>query len=99
LDTNVSSQRFKSNIEFLGATYSDFIYNLNPVSFNYIGQEDYPLKNIGLIAKEVEPIYSDMCIYDDTNELLTVDYSRLSILLLYQIKKLNDRISVLENNN
>jgi hypothetical protein len=65
---------------------------LRPVSFNYIGQEKISL---GLIAKEVEAIYPEMCVYDG-DELLTVDYARLTIMLLKEVQDLKQMVKSLQ---
>ncbi len=91
LGTVSSSIKYKENVEDLEG--SKIIYDMRPVQFNYIGQKE---KSLGLIAEEIEKIYPEMCIYQD-GELLTVDYSRLSTLLLSQVKNLNERINSLEN--
>jgi hypothetical protein len=88
LGTVSSSIRFKENVEAL--TGSEIIHQLDPVKFNYIGQTK---ESIGLIAEDVEKVYPDMAIYQPNSEtgeaeLLTVDYSRLSILLLAEVQKL-----------
>lgn len=87
LGTVSSSIRYKENVESLAD--SEVIYKLRPVKFNYKSQPGH--KSIGLIAEEVEAVYPEMCIYhdvDENRELLTVDYPRLSTLLLAEVQKL-----------
>lgn len=96
LGTVSSSIKYKENINDL--LDSDIIYKLRPVQFNYKNQSKVSL---GLIAEEVEQVYPDMCIYQPNEEtgekeLLTVDYQRLTILLLAQVKELNERLSIIE---
>jgi hypothetical protein len=67
---------------------------LRPVKFDYKDRVSRK-KEIGLIAEEVEQIYPDMCIYDAKGELLTVDYARLSILLLAEMQKLKLQVALL----
>jgi hypothetical protein len=59
------------------------------VSFNYKGQTK---KSLGLTAEEVEQCYPEMCVYDADGELLTVDYSRLAILLLKEVQRLKKKV-------
>jgi hypothetical protein len=87
LGTVSSSIKYKENVERL--TDSEVLYELDPVEFNYIGQSK---RVIGLIAEEVEQVYPEMCVYDTDGSLLTVDYNRLSILLLSEVKKLKELI-------
>jgi hypothetical protein len=85
LGTVSSSIRFKENIATLDTDESSLIDKLRPVTFNYIGQQK---RSLGLIAEEVEEVYPEMCVYD-SDELLTMDYSRLAIMLLREKEKAN----------
>lgn len=78
-----SSAKYKRNIEPL--QNSDIIYKLTPMQFHMKNRDDK--LQMGLIAEDVEKVYPEMCIYQNS-ELLTVDYQRLTILLLDQIQKL-----------
>ena len=96
LGTVSSSRRFKTDIRNLQG--SECIYNMRPVKFRYNGKNK---DSIGLIAEEVEEVYPEMCIYNldeesGKEEIWTVDYQRLPILLLAEIQKLNARIKDLE---
>ncbi len=92
LGTVSSSAKYKKDIEPL--IDSDVIYKMQPVSFRYIKHADHEIKSIGLIAEQVEQIYPDKGVYQD-GELLTVDYARLSILLLAEVQKLKQKIDAL----
>lgn len=101
LGTAQSALAYKENIADIFDT--SFVYDFRPVSFNYIGQ-DKP--QVGLIAEEVDPIYPDMTIWEpdydanwnqlSTQHMLTLDYNRLPILLLSELKKLRARVAALE---
>lgn len=86
LGTVSSSIKYKENIHDL-VSMESIIRQLRPVEFNYKGQDS---KSIGLIAEEVEAIYPEMCIYTDASktELLTVDYPRLTVMLLKCVQEL-----------
>jgi hypothetical protein len=43
----------------------------------------------------VEEVYPEMCVYDG-DELLTVDYSRLAIMLLREVQELKRPIAALQ---
>lgn len=101
LGTVSSLRELKTDIEELTDHESEQIYKLEPVEFRYKSQVKKALKagfsreqvklgkkQLGLIADDVEQIYPDLCIYDAEGKLLTVDYSRLSILLLKEVQKL-----------
>lgn len=87
LGTTSSSIKYKQNVRDLSG--SEVVYSMRPVAFNYKSSPDR--EQIGLIAEEVEKVYPDMCIYTDS-ELYSVDYARLSILLLAEVKKLKSQI-------
>jgi hypothetical protein len=76
----------------LDTVESSLIDKLRPVTFNYIGQQK---RSLGLIAEEVEEVYREMCIYDG-EELLTVDYSRLTIMLLKEVQELKRQLAALQ---
>jgi hypothetical protein len=82
LGTVSSSIKYKKNVMDITEEKSGVLDSLCPVSFNYKGQTK---KTLGLIAEEVELCYSKMCIYDADSKLLTIDYSRLAILLLKEV--------------
>ncbi len=91
LGTVSSSAKYKENIEDMGD--SSVLHKMRPVEFNYIGQEK---KSIGLVAEEIVEIYPEMAVYQD-GELLTVDYARLPILLLAELKKLRAEFDALKS--
>ncbi len=94
LSTNLSSRKFKENIEDMG-DYSSFIYNLRPVTFNYI---DKPIKHQlpGLIAEEVDEAMPSLALYDKDGAPLTVRYHDLPALLLNEIQKLRKEVDELK---
>ena len=94
LGTVSSSRRYKENINDIEIDSSK-IYNLRPVSFNYITHPKNP-KSLGLIAEEVSEIIPELVRYKE-NLPESVKYQDLPILLLNEIKKLNDKINMLEN--
>jgi hypothetical protein len=106
LGTVSSSAKYKRNIEDLdyNAT-SNIISQLRPTKFNHINcdGEIQEKKSLGLIAEEVEKIYPDMCIYQPNEcgerELLTVDYNRLIIMLLSEVKQLRFELNNLKQVN
>jgi hypothetical protein len=89
LGTVSSSIKYKENVADITEEESGVLDSLRPVSFNYKGQTK---KTLGLIAEEVEQCYPEMCVYDADGELLTVDYSRLAILLIKEVQRLKKKI-------
>lgn len=90
-----SSARYKENIEDL-AIDTTKIYDLNPVSFNGIGETE---TTFGLIAEEVDKVIPELVGYDKENRPESVSYSRLPILLLAEIKNLKEEIKELKEKN
>jgi len=102
-----STAKVKMNIEPLTIDTSK-IYDLDLRSFNYkkVTYEgkvatyiDEPgAKSFGMIAEEVYDILPELVALDSEGEPLAIDYDRISVLILAELKKLRDRIEVLEGN-
>lgn len=99
-----SSKRYKKNIVDI-ETDTSKIYELRPVSFEDTGElekDEYgydiqPIrKEIGLIAEEVNEILPELVYYNKDNLPEGVHYNNLSVLLLAEIKKINNRLTALE---
>jgi|SaaInlStandDraft_4_1057021.scaffolds.fasta_scaffold36227_3 hypothetical protein len=96
-----SSRAFKENIEDLTVD-SSLIYELNPVSYDYKVEHkakgyDLPdgTKQIGLIAEDVVGIIPEIAILD-AGKVSNVDYQKITVLLIEEVKKLNNRLEKLE---
>ena len=88
-----SSKKYKENIVPVGATDSDVIYSMNPVTFNYIGQPER--SNVGLIAEDIDLIYKSAVIYDKGGKPDNVNYQSIFSLMLAAMKNLkaeNDQL-------
>lgn len=92
--TTSSSIRFKENVEDMGDVSSS-IYDLRPVTFDFIGK-NYSSKQTGLIAEEVFDVMPSLVAHDKDGVIESVKYHELPVLLLNEIKKLKERIEVLE---
>jgi len=102
-----STRKAKMNIVDLDFDSSK-IYQLEPKSFTYRkhrfeGKQAFYTdepgeKSFGMIAEDVYEALPDLTILDDNGEPGAVDYPLLSVLLLVELKKLKDRIEVLEGN-
>jgi hypothetical protein len=93
---NMSSLRFKENIEDLNDT--EWIYNLRPVTFTW--KPEYRTDEgtrIGLIAEEVNELCPQLVWLDKEGIPAGVHYEWLGIPLLVEIKKLRQRVETLEN--
>ena len=88
-----SSIRFKENIVDLEPV-GDKVSQLRPVRYNKIGTD---VQEIGLIAEEVAELFPEVVHYNEDGEAESLNYTRLSVLLLQTVKELSDRIQKLEN--
>jgi len=108
-----SSKQFKHNINNM-ADESEIIYKLRPVTFNYnddnnghVLQQDLydengnAIKQFGLIAEEVYEVIPSFVKnnYRDKTSIFTVDYAKLTPLLLNEIQKMNKKVSDLTDDN
>jgi len=99
-----SSQRFKEDIQDMGDASSDLLY-LRPVTFRYKQAYKDGSKPVdyGLIAEEVAAVYPDLVVKDKDGQIQTVQYQKLTPMLLNEVQKqaaqiraLEDRLSALE---
>ena len=100
-----STRNSKININNLATV--DWLYGLNPVSFNrrkldeekHYTNEFYSELEYGLIAEEVEQVAPELCFYDDVGgeqELRGVHYNKLIAPILKALQQANARIETLE---
>jgi hypothetical protein len=98
----------KTNINLLSNV--DWIYQLQPSSFNYkltdqegaYTGEVNPELEYGLIAEDVEPVAPELCFYDEVDgeqELRGVHYKKLIVPMLKALQEAVDRIENLETQN
>jgi hypothetical protein len=101
-----STRNSKTNIADI--TDVSWLYSLSPVSFNY-KQFDRETKQYvdepavenqyGLIAEDVEPINSELCFYDETEngkELRGVSYTKLITPMLKAIQELKAELDTVK---
>ena len=95
----------KTNINLLSNV--DWIYQLQPSSFNYkltdqegaYTGEVNPELEYGLIAEDVEPVAPELCFYDEVDgeqELRGVHYKKLIVPMLKALQEANAKIETLE---
>ena len=85
LGTVSSSKRFKHDISAMAAD-SEIIYQLNPVTFAFNGDVS-ETKQYGLIAEEVDQVFSNIVIKDEEGNPYTVQYQVLPVLMLNEMIK------------
>ena len=102
-----STRASKANIENLNNV--DWIYDLNPVKFQYRKRdadnvtfldELYDEVNYGLIAEDTAPIADFLCNYNPTDDggqkLIGIEYARLTTPMLKAIQDLKKEIDSLK---
>jgi BMFP domain-containing protein YqiC len=88
LGTVNSSIRFKENVRNM-ADASNKIFELRPVTYRYKQAYEDGSKPVdyGLIAEEVAQVYPDMVARDASGEIQTVQYQKLTPMLLNEVQK------------
>lgn len=96
LTNSSSDERLKENI--INLSYGlDTVNNLNPVSFNWIDKEKLGSQTeIGLIAQQVQK-YVPEVIGVSSDETLTLDYDKLTPVLIKAIQELSHQVEDLTN--
>lgn len=90
LGTINSSARFKEDIQDMKDA-SQRLYALRPVTYRYkqaANDGQKPL-DYGLIAEEVAKVYPDLVAYNNQGEIETVQYQKLTPMLLNEVQRLN----------
>lgn len=91
-----SAKKYKDNIKNMKVA-TEKLYDLNPVSFDWSEKSDFKGKSFGYIAEEVEKLFPELVRYDpEKNTPDSLDYHKLSVLLVEEIKNLHNRIKELE---
>jgi len=97
-----SDKRFKKDIEPINSALSN-VLKLKPVKYSW-NTEEFPDKHfdnkrhIGLIAQEVEEVYPEVVNTNDEG-FKSVDYNKLTVVLIKAIQELNNKIEQLEKEN
>jgi FtsZ-binding cell division protein ZapB len=90
----MSSQRFKEDIRDM-ADSSRGIFDLRPVTFHYKKPAEDGSKPLeyGLIAEEVAPVYPNLVVYGADGQIETVQYHKLTPMLLNELQRLNRQLN------
>lgn len=93
LGTLVSSERFKEDVQDMGDASTDLL-RLRPVTYRY--KQAYkdgskPL-DYGLIAEEVAEVYPDLVVKSKDGQIETVQYQKLTPMLLNELQKQADQM-------
>jgi hypothetical protein len=97
LGTVSSSQRYKEDIQDMGEASSGLL-RLRPVTFRYKQPYEDGSKPIdyGLIAEEVAQVYPDLAVRGADGQIQTVQYQKLTPMLLNEVQKQAEQIRLLE---
>jgi hypothetical protein len=90
-----SSIKYKENVSDIEIE-TNKIFNLRPVSFNY---KNKTKRTFGLIAEEVIEEIPELVNLNENQEPESVDYKKLSVLLLEEVKKLRKEVDELKRMN
>lgn len=93
LGTVNSSIRFKEDVHDM-ADASDKLFQLRPVTYRYkqAYQDGSKPVDYGLIAEEVAQVYPDMVARDASGQILTVQYQKLTPMLLNEVQKQHSQL-------
>ena len=93
--TESSSIRYKENVKTIIAPILPKLNEIRPVTYN---KKDNP-NNIeyGIIAEELNDLFPELVNKNDNGEVESVNYSRLTVLLIKAVKELKQEIEILKN--
>jgi len=84
--TQNSDSRLKNNIVFLENVLG-LINKIHPIYFDFIDKTTHPSKRqIGFVAQEIKPLFPEL-VEEDSQGYLSVDYSKISVVLLQAIQE------------
>ncbi|PKF74142.1 tail fiber domain-containing protein [Chryseobacterium sp. PMSZPI] len=92
--SNLSDRRLKENIEDLNQYGLAQVLKIQPRK--YILKE-YGTPDIGVIAQELKTIVPELVSGDESKGLLSVDYSKISLVVVNAIKEQQNQIKELQN--
>jgi polyhydroxyalkanoate synthesis regulator phasin len=92
-----SSERFKTDIASMPAM-SEKLQQLRPVTFHY-KTDPKGIRQYGLIAEEVQKVYPELVIHDDSGKIMGVHYEELAPLLLSELQKQQAAVKALSEQN
>jgi len=85
--TQNSDKRLKEDIHPLDSDTLEKLNQIQPIYYNWKNKKTYgESRQIGVIAQEIEVVFPEL-VMKDSKGYLSVDYSRLSVVLLEAIKE------------
>ena len=100
LGTVQSSQRYKDDIRDMDES-SRRLFDLRPVTFHYKQAAPDGAKPLeyGLIAEEVAKVYPDLVVHGKDGQVETVQYQKLTPMLLNEVQRLNRLLQAEKDRN
>ena len=97
LGTVSSSIRFKEDIRNMADT-SHRLFDLRPVTFRYTQPfaDGSKPRQFGLVAEEVAEVFPELAVRGADGAVETVHYETLSVLLLNELQRQQERLRLLE---
>lgn len=103
-NTTISSLKYKENVVDLRDKYTDAIYNLRPVEFDFTVDCFAGQHSLGLIAEEVVDVLPEIVFYKESDGSVDgIDYEKLIAPLIkiiqdykLEIESLKERVQTLE---
>ncbi|NMD00180.1 MAG: T9SS type A sorting domain-containing protein [Bacteroidales bacterium] len=89
-----SDASLKQNIEAITSA-TEKIIQLQPVSFNWNGEQAHHAKSYGFIAQQVEQVLPDIVFTDDTSHLKSINYIAIIPYLVQAFKEQQHHIDLL----
>jgi hypothetical protein len=93
--TESSSIRYKENIKTISAPILSKLEGIRPVTYNK--KDNVNNTEYGIIAEELNEIFPEFVNKNDNGEIESVNYSRLTVLLIKAVKELKQEIDILKN--
>ena len=90
--TETSAERYKENITPLSGVL-DLVIQLNPVSYNKIGDDK---TEIGFIAEELNEFFPDLVEKNEEGQMESINYSRIAVVLAKAIIELREEVKQLK---
>lgn len=94
--SSASDRRLKKHITYRVGFGLQNILDLKPVTYRWKGRANNIPKDLGLIAQDVEEILPELVVTSDDG-MKSVDYQKLSVVLIQAVKELTARVERLEN--
>jgi len=93
--TESSSIRYKENIKNIDVNILPKLCEIRPVTYNK--KDNKNNREYGIIAEELYELFPELINKNDNGEIESVNYSRLTVLLIKSVKELKEEVEKLKN--